>query len=907
MKLLYILWIFAVAHAAIVGIDYGHQFTKAIMVAPGIPFEIVFTDEGKRKDLSAISIKPLLKSKNVIDTERVYGSQIGSLCTRFPESCASNLKRLLGKSVDDDLVSEYLQTHFGVTLAKGDSRDNISLRLGSGKNVAEFPVEEIAAMSLNHLKERVLKTLDSNPDAQSKAEDVAVAVGAYASQLVRFSYLDTLELAEYSSVLGLVDEGTAVAVAFALNHKLTDEQYDDKTLYYVVYDVGAGSTSATLFSYTPFANRTVELNIESVGYDESFGGELFTTEVYKLMIEKAREKFNLDPSDTLSPRLASRLRETAEKAKIILSANTEYRTTLESFYDDKDFKFTLTREEYENALSGLLERSTQPILDALTTASGEKREISDIQAVILNGGSSRTPFIQKQLVSLLGSEEKIAKVVNTDEACALGTAIQAYNWKTLSRSSPIIVNDRIFRSFEASVGGREELITIFENGSSSSNETVVSLGPLVDDLDITLFEDGLPFASFNISGLLQKSKSMKCKPEKREVFGTFTVDRSKLFTMSKAVIKCALEDEESSVVEESSTASNSTTTKKATSVNVSLPPKKFTNLRPLTRFEKQRISKQLTELKLRDLEKVKFEETKNILESACYSLRNIIEDNRDILSNEMKHEMLEELSELASEVVEWLEYDADESGIEAIHEKAKMIAGHKDSVERVIRMQFADLSQARLQELYKQSSNIASQVQNFFLEFGQQVSLLREKYEADSIDFTKENEKAMKLIYGKDKVSGLKIDELFSSLKLSLKELSAVVDLSEKEFNNIDRNTLFEMTEKIQTLVEEMLDEITSLQASHERRMNFLLSQYEKIKARNAQKEFKKKLKEEQELEKEQALAEDSGEAYIEQEDMDIKPEDTESETIESSLDGSEETGAIESDKSDDSLNHDEL
>lgn len=891
--------------AAIVGIDYGHQFTKAIMVAPGIPFEIVFTDEGKRKDLSALSLKPLLKSKKVVDAERLYGSQIGSLCTRFPEACAANLKRLLGKSMEDDLVSEYLKNHLGVTLTTLESHDRISIRLGSGKHVSEFPVEEIAAMSLNNLKDRILKTLDSTPDAQARAEDVAVAVGSYASQLTRLAYLDTLELAEYSSVLGLVDEGTAVAIAFALNHKLTDEQYDGQTLHYVVYDVGAGSTSATLFAYTPFENRTVELNIESVGYDESFGGELLTTEVYNLMFEKVCDQFNFDKTQALAPRLASRLRETAEKAKIILSANSEYRTTLESFYDDKDFKFTLTREEFENSLSGLFERSTQPILDALVNSSGEKISISNIHAVILNGGSSRTPFIQKQLVSLLGSEDKIAKVVNTDEACALGTAIQAYNWKTISRTSPIIVKDRIFKNFQASVGGSGELITVFEKGSFSGNESVVSLGPLADEVDITLFEDGTPFASFNISGLLQKSKSMKCKAEKRELFGTFTIDRSKLYTLSKVVIKCSEEDDESLVANDNSTASNSTLTKRAT-VNVPLPVKNFTSLRPLNRSEKIKISKQLTELKLRDLEKVKFEEAKNVLESSCYSLRNIIEDNRAILSTEIKEETLEALSELASEVVEWLEFDADDFKIDAIDEKAKMIAAHKNDVEKVIRMQHVDLSQEKVQELFKQSNEIASQVQKLLLDFGQQVNAVREKYKADSLDFNKENEKVMRMIYGKDKMKAVKIDELFSSLKLNLKDLSALVDLSKKEYESLERKAIFELAETNLYLIDEMLEEIGTLQSNHQRRLEYLLTQYDKIKDRNAQKELKRKLKEEKESEEAQAHVEDDGGDHNDHFEVDVDVEDASSESVETPTKKSEE--AVETAvEEEDTLKHDEL
>ena len=907
MKWLYLFWIFSVAYAAIVGIDFGHQFTKAIMAAPGIPFEIVFTDEGKRKDASVLSLKPVMKGKKVIDTERVYGSQVGSLCTRFPEACASNLKRLLGKSVEDDAVSEYVNHHFGVTLVADEARNgSILLRLGSGNNVADFPVEELSAMMLNHVKDRVLKTLDSNPDAQSKAEDVVISIEPFASQLSRLVLLDTLQLADYSSVLGLVDEGTAVAIAFALNHKLEDEEFDGKTVHYVVYDVGAGSTTATLFSYTPYQNQTVHMDIESVGYDESFGGEFLTTQVYQLIFEKFLKEFNLDASIVLPPKLASRLAETAEKAKTILSANTEYKVSLESFYEDKDFKTIITREEYENSVSSLLERCSKPILDALKNCPSGPKTVSDIKAVILNGGASRTPFIQKQLVSLLGSENKIAKVVNTDEACAMGTAIQAYNLKTSSKLSPLVVNEKLIKDFGVSIGSSEKPATVFSKGSLSGNSTLVSLGPLEDNIQLSLHEDGKPFVYYNLTGLLQKSQSMKCKPEKRELFGTFTIDKSKIFTLSRLSVQCPSDED---IVVDQGNDINSTISKISNSIYVPVPAKQFIGLRPLNRTEKQKITRELNELKFRDLEKIKLQETKNLLESACYELRNSIDEHRDILSNQVKQEMLDELRVLASEVVEWLEFDADDAEIELIHEKFKTISEHKGEVDKVIKMHNADLSQNTLQTLAKEANNVASQVQDYLLEYGKQINMIREKYNEESIDFDKENEKAMKAIFGKDSADKFQLDSLFSTFKTALKNLTNMVELSAKKYNALDKKTLFETSELIRSLLKEMLNEIGSLQKNHEKRVSYLLNQYDKIKARRAQKELKKKLKEEMNSTEEESEAKDEYAYDSNTESPTIESEHTKSATVTSSHSNetNSATSGEDADDSDDSLDHDEL
>lgn len=851
MRLLALLCFVAVSLAAIVGVDLGYQNTKAIMAAPGIAFEIVFTDEGKRKDLSAVSLKPTLKKGKVDDAERVYGSQIGSLCSRFPESCASNFKVLLGKTIDDPLVRDYYVSHFGVSLAgDADRNDSVVFNLGSASNVAAFSTEELTAMYLNHLKERVLKVLASHPRAKTIAEDIAVSIGPYASQNVRLAYTEALRLANFTSVLGLVDEGTAVALGYVTNKKLDDSEYDGKKVREIIYDVGDGSTTATLFSYTPLTSGQILLDIESVGFDESFGGEYLTRSVYFMLRQKFLDQFKLDDSFELPPKLASRLFTTAEKTKTILSANTEYKISLESFYNDKDFKAVITREEFESFNFDVFERATQPILDALANAPEGPISIADVDSVILNGGATRTPFIQKQLVTLLGSEDKIAKVVNTDEACALGTAFRAYQLKTTNTAADVVLNDRIFSNFEVAVNDSDVQTIVFPKGSSAGNETEISLGPYSEDsIEINLYENGQLIHSYPVSGLSKKVLSLKCK--EAEIVATFEVDTSKIFLLKSLSAKCT----ETSDSEETS-ASNSTASKKLKSkavARIPLSSAKFASIRPFNHAEKLSITKRLDALKARDVEKVVFEEHKNQLESECYALRSFIEDNLDTLLSELDENALEEIKALAGEIVEWLEFDSDSSLLEELKEKIGIVTSHKKTVEDVIKMLDSDLTLPALEGLYKEGSEVAQQIQDYLLEYGKQINMLRDKYNEDGFDFDKENEKIMKLIYGQDKSEGFKLDAHFSTFKQALKEVSEFINLPKSKFDKVPQKDLFTSSEVVMTLLMQMMEDIVTLQVNHEKRVNYLLDQHLKLTERKSQKEYRKKLKEDAEKLKEEA------------------------------------------------------
>lgn len=100
--------------------------------------------------------------------------------------------------------------------------------------------------------------------------------------------------------------------------------------------------------------------------------------------------FGLEESE-VTDKIGARLKDIAEKAKIILSVNNEFKTTLESIYNDKDFKVQVTRQEFEDVNADLMDHISKPILKALKEAG---LTVDDIESVVLNGGSTRVPFVQ---------------------------------------------------------------------------------------------------------------------------------------------------------------------------------------------------------------------------------------------------------------------------------------------------------------------------------------------------------------------------------------------------------------------------------------------------------------------------------------------------------------------------------
>lgn len=859
MRILTILYLLEIVIGAILGIDYGQKFTKAVILAPGAPYELILTEEARRKDASGISIR----SSNH-GLERVYGSAAQSLCTRFPSQCINGLKSIIGKSINDPEVHEYLSTHFGVNLIEDSDRKSIKVDLGLNNKSHEFSVEEIIAMNLRDIKSRALKVLSENPRAQSIIDGVSISVDPFVTQQQRKEILDSLELAEFSSILGIVDDGSAVAMNFLDKLNLQQKDYDGKKHYHIVYDIGAGSTKATLFSIIPFQNLTTVLELENIGYDASFGGDLLTKSIYNLIFEKLSADFGFDEDKELSNRVKSRLLEASEKAKIILSANNDYHISLESILDDRDFKAVITRQEFDEINIDNMARITKPILDVLKELD---LYINDIESVILTGGSSRVPFIQKHVSTLVG-EDKISKTVNADESCAVGTTIKGFKIKnkfshSINKDYEII--EKVYHNYEISSNNEE--FVVFPKFSKIEDTKRILLGELSDKLSLEMYEDGSLLESYNIDGIFDKTTSLTCNNDdayKKMVYGVFEIDGNKIFSLKKVEAECVKEKgffdgllkktvdevEESGLPEEVDIdAKNSTdipkkkTNKVLRPLTIPLPKPSYPKIKPIVRKGKRAIIQKLKYLDTEDENKIKLDNIRNSLEAACYSLRNYIADNENNFTEEVD---LEEIGQKVSDTIEWLDFDSDSSTIEEFEAQLQYIESQKTKLEKFGKIKTTDLSHKGLTKLYEEGSSMLMKIQSRMLEFGSEVHEIRKKYSQEKFDFDKENER-IKYQTSRSDEKILNLDKTMNEYKKQITDLGQLLD---EDFGNKSQLELYDLYEAISDSIVSMLADLLIVEQSHKLRIEILNDKYDKLVLKRTRDEERQRLKEERKANK---------------------------------------------------------
>lgn len=833
MKLLLVCYLLSTVLSAIIGIDFGQQYAKAIVLAPNINFEIVLTQTGKRKDLSSIAMRPLGD-----DIERVYGSDAIGVCSRFPQSCLNDVKSLLGRTTKD--VESFYDSHFGIDLLE-DDRNGIKLTLGLTNY--EFSAEEIMAMNLLQIRERALGFLEGH-GALPLLDDVAITVSPFATQETKQAYLDSLKLANFTNVLGLVDEGTAVALNFIMNRNLVDDETDVKQ-YHLVYDMGAGTTTATLFSFTPKQENSI-LEIESIGYDSGLGGKTLTNSIYQVLTKQFAEKFTPE----LSNKIKSKLYETAEKAKIILSANSEYRTTLESLYNDEDFKISVTRDEFEKLNQQVVQDLQKPLVSALNHVG---ISIDDVKSVILNGGSTRVPFIQNTLKTLIGNKDKISKSVNTDESCALGTTYRALQLKSaFMQPSDIKVIEKSNFDYSLRIDG--ETIPVFDIGSVANNSTDVTLAVLdksTDTVVVELLENERAYKSYEITDLVKKSDKLTCKSkESKKVVGTFELDVNKMFDLSKLHIQCFsddVEDVEEEIVETGNSTNGTTSkaSKKSNSIYVPLPKATHLTIKPIIRSVHDKLKRKLAKLSDKDQQRVELNNLRNSLEGLCYEVRNYIEDNLDQLLEFTTQDDLDELVQEVRDLIEWLEFDSDDAKYAEIDGKFKQLSEKKSELTSYQEMQGKDLSITGMKKFHVDGNTMYDKVLERVHEFENEIADFEPKFVSEDFEFSKELERVE--TYLKNKNDGVdylsKVKDIITTFKSNVADSEKFVKSNEKKWDSLMKKDIYHHYKKMSDGIVEMLTELISMELGHKEKVEMLDNKLKQLVKRKTQKEARLKQK----------------------------------------------------------------
>ncbi|BGP35161.1 lumenal Hsp70 protein [Rhodotorula toruloides] len=455
--------------ASLLAIDYGTDSFKASIVKPGIPFDVLLTKEGKRKAPSIVTFR---------GEERLVGGDAQSLATRFPQDTLSSVKLLLAhppSHVQSQLHSSLFSIPHTTT-----SRHSPALQTSK----LSVPVEEALAYQFVYAKEM------AEEQAKEPVREAVVTVPGWFAEAERKAVIDAAEIAGLR-VVGLVNDGSAVAVNYAMSRTFPPEPS-----YHLIYDLGSGSLRVTLVSLrsamlpdplslaeTPQLKNVTSIEVHGFGYDLEVGGYVFDRAVRDLLVEAFEETTGKQLEEgrkvTDDKRAMAKLLREAARVKQVLSANTVATARIEGLIDDLDFRTEITRSALESRASSLLSRLVSPIQSALDSAS---LPLSSIESVILVGGSSRIPLVQKAVADKVG-EDKIAKNVNADEAAVLGAALygagitRGFRTKDMRLRDVVPFGIDVAYEAERKEGADSRIITthLFPPNSATSSKKTLTL------------------------------------------------------------------------------------------------------------------------------------------------------------------------------------------------------------------------------------------------------------------------------------------------------------------------------------------------------------------------------------------------------------------------------------------------
>ncbi|CAD0111706.1 unnamed protein product [Aureobasidium uvarum] len=739
----------ASAASAVLGIDLGGAYIKAAIVKPGVPLDIVPTKDSKRKEAAVVGFKPVTGSALDFGSypERLYGGDALALGGRFPADVFTNLKTLLGLVPGghaDLMIKNYHARHPAI-------KSNFEQEKGAVSFVpTAFSLEE-ARWNLDELLAMELKNIRTNAEAMSggkggEVTDAVITVPVHWTADERRAIERAADLAGIN-IMSLVSDGLAVGIDYAVKRTFPSVTKGEKPEYHLVFDMGAGSTTATVLRFQSKDvkdigrfNKTIqEVAVVGSGWDKTLGGD----ELNALIVDYLVDSFVAKPQAVKAGitaeevkshgRTASKIWREAERARQVLSANSEVRSSFEGLYNDIDFATKLTRTDFEKMAASHADRIQAPVQQALDAA---KLSFKDLDSVILHGGAIRTPFIQKKLESMTGKNTEVRSNVNSDESAAFGAAFKAAGLSPSFRVKEI-------RDLEAAVypagikypsDGKERSQKLFVPTSQAGSAKEITIKNLddftfgifqtVNSVDRPVTEVHTQNLTASVEALTTKfgcskdeistklklrispvdsipeivAASVSCEVEGGKAAGIGDSVKGLFgFGSKKGDQEPLIEDEEVETVKESSSSSSSSSSTANAKSSGSATPEAEKNKKrtetisiKLTTVAKglpqpapedvKRMKERLAAFDRSDMSRTQREEALNVLEAYTYRTRDLLE-NTDFIGASTEA-IRSQLTSLLSSTSEWLYGEGSSAKAEAFKSKLAALKAIVDPVQK---------------------------------------------------------------------------------------------------------------------------------------------------------------------------------------------------------------------------------
>ena len=368
----------------VIGIDLGTTNSCVSVIEADQPVVIV-NAEGKRTTPSVIGFN---------EGEIKIGDPARRQAVTNPTNTLYSVKRFIGSNFDD--VKKEAKKMPYVVKKGGDNRVIVEA------NGRDYIPQEIAAMVLQNLKRVAEDYLGS------EVTEAVITVPAYFNDAQRQATKEAGEIAGLN-VLRIINEPTAAALAYGLDKM-------DKDQKVAVYDLGGGTFDVSILEI-----GSGVFEVLSTNGDTHLGGDNFDEKIIDFIVDEFKSQTGIDASK--DPMAYQRIREAAEKAKIELSNSSDTEINLPYLSADsagpKHFVGKLSRAKFEQMIDDLIQKTLAPCRKAIKDS---KLKVSEIDEILLVGGSTRIPKVQEEVEKLFG--KKPNRSVNPDEVVAIGAAVQ---------------------------------------------------------------------------------------------------------------------------------------------------------------------------------------------------------------------------------------------------------------------------------------------------------------------------------------------------------------------------------------------------------------------------------------------------------------------------------------------------